>query len=155
MKVMDLGRRWLYRAGRRHQLTRLVNAAQAGLAARGLGPARLVTIEVAGRRSGKPVSFPAVVADLHGERYLVSMLGDNTNWVRNVRAAGGRAVLRHGNRRVVRLVEVAPDDRPPILRRYLECAPGARAHIAVDRRAPLEQFEQIAAGHPVFRIAPR
>jgi hypothetical protein len=50
------------------------------------------------------------------------------------------------------LEEVDPSMRPPILRRYLEAAPGARAHFPVDRHAPLEQFEQIAAQYPVFRI---
>jgi hypothetical protein len=82
------------------------------------------------------------------------MLGQNVNWVRNVRAAGGRAVLRHGGREAVRLDEVDPGARAPILRRYLALAPGARAHIPVDRRAPLEEFEPIAAQIPVFRITP-
>jgi hypothetical protein len=49
---------------------------------------------VAGRRTGKTVSFPVVVAGYQGERYLVSMLGEGTNWVGNVRAAGGRAAPR-------------------------------------------------------------
>jgi hypothetical protein len=71
---------------------------------------------------------------------------------RNVRAAGGRAVLRHGRREAVRLEEVDPGARAPILRRYLALAPGARAHIPVDRRAPLEEFDRIAAQIPVFRI---
>ena len=31
-----------------------------------------------------------------GKPCLVSMLGENVNWVYNLRAAGGRAVLRHG-----------------------------------------------------------
>jgi hypothetical protein len=38
------------------------------------------------------------------------------------------------------------------LRRYLKLAPGARPHIPVDRRAPLAEFEAIAADYPVFRI---
>jgi hypothetical protein len=80
------------------------------------------------------------------------MLGQNTNWVRNVRAAGGRAVRRHGRREAVRLEEVDPGARAPILRRYLAVAPGARAHLPVDRRAPLEEFERIAAQIPVFRV---
>ena len=42
-------------------------------------------LEVPGRRTGKTISFPVVVADYQGGRYLVSMLGDGTNWVRNVR----------------------------------------------------------------------
>lgn len=146
--------RWLYRGRRPNLIARLLNGMWARLSAAGLGPARQVMIEVTGRRTGKTVSFPVVVADLHDERYLVSMLGDNTNWVLNVRAAGGRAVLQHGDREDVRLEEVAPSERPEILRRYLECAPGARAHIPVDQHAPIEEFERIAGRYPVFRVRP-
>jgi hypothetical protein len=39
--------------------------------------------------SGKTISFPAVIADYGNGRYLVSMLGEDTSWVRNVRASGG------------------------------------------------------------------
>lgn len=53
----------------------------AGLAAAGFGPDRLVTLEVTGRRTGRTISFPVVVADYQGERYLVSMLGEDTTWV--------------------------------------------------------------------------
>ena len=153
MKLVERGRRWLYRDGRLHRLARLLNRAQARFAASGIGPRRVVALEVTGRHTGRTVSFPVVVADLLGERYLVSMLGDNTNWVRNVRAAQGRAVLRHGYRKAVRLDEVPPGERAAILRRYVECAPGARSHMAIDRGAPLVQFEQIAPRYPVFHIS--
>ncbi|WP_240777610.1 nitroreductase/quinone reductase family protein [Nonomuraea basaltis] len=113
---------------------------------------RLATLEVVGRRSGRVISFPLVVADYQRERYLVAMLGENANWVRNVRAAKGRAVLRHGRRETVRLEEVEPAVRAPILRRYLAMAPGARPHIPVDRHAPSQDFERIAARVPVFRV---
>ncbi len=69
------------------------------------------------------ISCPLVVADYQGERYLVAMLGQDANWVRNVRAAGGRAVLRHGRREAVRLDENEVGARAPILRRYLADAP--------------------------------
>lgn len=144
--------RWLYRGKRPNWLARLVNGAWARLAAAGIGPAQQVMLEVAGRRTGKTISFPVVVADYQGERYLVSMLGEGTNWVRNVRAANGRAVLRHGHREVIRLDEVDPGERAAILRRYLECAPGARAHIPVERGAPLPEFERIAVQYPVFHV---
>ena len=152
MEPMHTLDRWLYRGKRPNRLARLINDATARLAAAGIGPARQVTLEVAGRRTGKTVSFPVVIADYQGERYLVSMLGEDTNWVRNVRAAGGRAVLRHGGREVIRLDEVDPGERAAILRRYLELAPGARAHIPVDRRAPVREFEPIAAQYPVFHV---
>jgi deazaflavin-dependent oxidoreductase (nitroreductase family) len=125
-------------------------AAMAGSA--GLWPNRLATLEVRGRRSGRLVSFPLMVADYQGERYLVAMLGERTNWVSNVRAAGGHAVLCHGEREAVRLEEVDPQARVEILRRYLQVAPGARPHIPVDRRAPVAEFERIAPQYPVFRI---
>ena len=144
--------RWLYRGKRPNWLARLINGASARLAAAGVGPAQLVMLEVAGRRTGKTISFPVVVADYQGERYLVSMLGDDTNWVRNVRAAHGRAVLRRGHGEAIRLDEVDPGQRAAILRRYLQCSPGARTHIPVSQDAPLAEFERIAAQYPVFHV---
>jgi hypothetical protein len=143
----------MYRGGHPNRLARLLNRISAiQYSARILAPSHGVTLEVRGRRTGRLISFPLVVADYHGERYLVAMLGQDVNWVRNVRAAGGRAVLRHGRRAAVQLEEVDPSVRAPILRRYLALARGARAHIPTDRRAPLEQFEQTAAQIPIFRI---
>jgi hypothetical protein len=45
----------------------------------GLSRSRLHTLEVRGRRTGRPVSFPVMVADNDGERYLVSMVGEQAN----------------------------------------------------------------------------
>ena len=66
--------------------------------------------------------------------------------------AGGEAVLRHGRGEEVRLEEVDADVRAPILQRYLELAPGARAHFPVGPEASLEEFGEIASQHPVFRV---
>jgi deazaflavin-dependent oxidoreductase (nitroreductase family) len=148
-------RRWMYRGGRPGRLAQVANRLSARQFSAGvLSPQRAVTLEVRGRRSGQVVSLPLVVTELGGERYLVSMLGSKVNWVRNVRAAGGQAVLCRGGRQAVRLEEVDPRERAPILRRYLAVAPGARAHLPVDRHAPLQEFERIADRYPVFRITP-
>jgi deazaflavin-dependent oxidoreductase (nitroreductase family) len=147
-------RRRLYAGGRPHRLARLLNRGQAALHAAGIWPKRLATLEVRGRRSGRLRSVPVVIAEVEGERYLVAMLGEGAGWVANVRAAGGDAALRHGRREPVRLEEVEPGERAPILRRYLEVAAGARAHFPVDRRAPLSEFEAIAPRYPVFRVRP-
>lgn len=145
--------RWMYRGGRPNRVARFLNGIWRRMAAAGLAPQRLNALEVRGRLSGRRTSFPVVVADHEGERYLVAMLGEHVNWVANVRAAGGQAVLRHGRRsEPVRLEEVDPGARAPILKRYLELAPGARAHIPVDPQAPLEEFERVAAQHAVFRV---
>jgi hypothetical protein len=148
-------RKWLYRGGHPNRVARLADRFTAALSAREVGPQYLVTLEVPGRRSGRTVSLPIVVADVRGERYLVSMLGEGVNWVRNVRAAGGDATLRHGCREEVRLEEVAPDRRAPVLKSYLGRAPNARVHIPVDKDAPLTDFERVAGRFPVFRVVPR
>lgn len=109
-------------------------------------------LDVRGRSSGRTVSVPLVIVRWRGDWYVASMLGDDSNWVRNVRAADGRAVLLHGRRRAVRLTEVEPRDRAPILRRYLLFAWGARPHMDVHWRAPLEEFEAVADRYPVFRV---
>lgn len=152
MSMAQRSRRWLYRGRRPHGLARLLNRGQVVLAARGIGPERVVALEVVGRRSGRTVALPVVVAEHRGERYLVSMLGEDANWVRNVRAAGGRAVLRHGRAEDVHLEEVPATERAKILRRYVSLAPGARAHVGLSPRAPVADFEQIAPRFPVFRI---
>lgn len=152
MPLAHSARRLLYRGKRAGSVARVLNRVQAQLAARGIGPARVVTLDVRGRRTGRTISLPVVVADYHDGRYLVSMFGESSTWVRNVRAAGGDAVIRHRTRQPVHLQEVAADQRAPILKRYLVVAPGARPHIPVDPAAPLSEFERIAADYPVFQL---
>jgi len=152
VNVHDAYLRWLYRDGRPNPLARLLNRGSAIAHSAGVWPTRLATLEVPGRRTGRVISFPVVIADYDDEQYLVAMLGERTNWVRNVQHSGGRAFLRHGRREAVRLEEVDPAARPPILRRYLDSAPGARPHIPVDRHAPVQEFEAVAPEIPVFRI---
>jgi hypothetical protein len=154
MKVYDDYLRWLYRGGHPTWFARAQNRVSAIAFAAGIVPRRAAQLQVRGRRTGRVISFPVVIADYEGERYLVSMLGNDVNWVRNLRAAGDRAVLRHGRREAVRLQEVDARDRAPILRRYLQVAPGARPHIPIDRKAPLGDFERISPDYPVFRILP-
>jgi len=120
----------------------------------GIAPNYLVTLEVEGRRSGRTTSFPLVMAVVDGERYLVSMLGRDVAWVRNLRAADGHALLHHGRTERVRLEEIPVEQRGTVLKAYLRRAPGARPHLPVDKDAPLEEFEAIAAQIPVFRVLP-
>jgi len=145
-------RRWLYRGGRPHRLASALNRLQTAIASAGLPPHRVQALEVRGRRTGRLITFPVVVADYRGHRYLVAMLGEGANWVANVRAGGGRAVLRHGHREPVRLEEVEERERAPILKRYLALAPGARAHFPVGATAALPEFEALAPNYPVFRV---
>ena len=145
-------KRRLYRGGRPGPLARVLNRGFATLHGSALAPEHWVTLEVVGRRSGRTISFPLVMAAVEGERYLVSMLGRDAAWVRNVTAAGGEAVLRHGRTERVRLEELEVGKRAPVLKAYLQRAPGARPHVPVNENAPLAEFEAIAARFPVFRV---
>ncbi|GCE21029.1 nitroreductase/quinone reductase family protein [Dictyobacter kobayashii] len=144
--------RWMYRGQRPNWLARILNRAGATMASLSVTPNYMVTLEVTGRKSGRVVSLPMVVTVIDGQRYLVSMLGENVRWVQNVRAAGGRAAFRRGGREEVCLEEVPADQRAPILKAYLRRAPGARPHVPVDKDAPIVEFEKIAVAFPVFRV---
>lgn len=143
--------RWLYRGHRPNWIARVLNRAWAAVGSAGVAPG-LVTLEVIGRKSGRRIALPVVMAVVDGQQYLVSMLGNDANWVQNVRAAGGQAVLRSGGRKQVHLEEIPADERAPILRAYLQKAPGARPHVPVKKDAALADFERIAAAFPVFRL---
>lgn len=145
-------KRWLYRGGHPNVLAKIQNRGWAILHSLGILPDRFVTLEVIGRKSGKRIRLPLAMTVVNGERYLVSMLGQDSNWVHNVRAARGEATLVHGIREEVLLKEVAIGERAPILKAYLQIAPGARPHIPVSRDAPVSAFAKIAADYPVFRI---
>ena len=145
-------KRWMYREGRPNLLAKVLNRGWAIIHSLGIFPNWLVTLEVVGRKSGKMTSFPLAMTVINGERYLVSMLGADTNWVRNIQAAGGRARLRHGISEQVFLQEVDISQRAPILKAYLQLAPGARPHISVSKDAPISEFEKIASKYPVFRL---
>jgi polyisoprenoid-binding protein YceI len=149
------GLRAMYRGGRADATARRLARLWAAVFGLGLSPKRWVTLEVVGRRSGRVVRFPLGMADLDGQWYLVPMLGEQCNWVQNVRAAGGRATLRHRRGVACRLAEVPVSQRAPIIKRYLEQVPGARPHIPVDRRAPMADFETISPRYPVFRVVPQ
>src|SRR5947209_9510373 len=146
------GKRWLYRRQRPNWIARIANRAWATVASSGIASNSVVTLEVTGLSSGRSVSLPVVVAVVDAERYLVSMLGEHVNWVQNVRAASGRAVLRSGRREEVHLEEVPAEQHASILRTYLEHAPGARPHVPVNKDAPLADFEKITPAFPVFRV---
>ena len=145
-------KRWMSRGGRPNIVAKIQNRGWAILHSLGIFPDRSVTLEVIGRISGKIAHIPLAMTVMNGERYLVSMLGEDTNWVRNVRAANGKARLVHGISEQVLLEEVTISQRAPILKAYLQIAPGARPHVPVSKDAPLLEFEKIVAKYPIFRL---
>ena len=133
---------------------KLMNSIIGRLASIGLIPGETVMLQVKGRRSGQTRSNAVTWAEHDGQRYLVAPRG-TTEWVRNVRAAGGQAAIRRRKSEEVRLEEVPVERRAPIIKTYLKkTALVTKREFGLDPDAPLEEFEKIAADHPVFRITP-
>ncbi len=156
MRPVDYSRRTLYR--RPPALYRHLQGLGVLLISHGLGPGYAVTLDVRGRRSGR-IRHTVLVRTTHqGGEYLVSLAGES-EWVRNVRAAGGRAVIRRREVRAVRLIELSVEERPPIIREYLLrggrlAAPDleARSYYGLSPKPSLEEILAVADHYPVFRI---
>jgi hypothetical protein len=93
-----------------------------------------------------------------GENYLVSLAGES-DWVRNLRAAGGKAVIRHSYTSRVRAEELPVEQRATILYAYLckralskSPATAARDYFGVEAHPSLETLERIADRYPVFKL---
>lgn len=143
------------------RISRLVGVPLTSL---GLAPAHAVTLEVPGRRTGKPRRVPILVTSWDGDDYLVALAGDS-EWVRNVRAAHGRAVLHRRGARPVTLTEVPAVSRARVLAAYQSAGAArsgeagarlqARYNFGLEPSAALADFQRIAPRYPVFRVAYR
>lgn len=77
-------------------------------------------LRVRGRKTGAVRSTLVNLLEVEGVRYLVAPRG-HTQWVRNLRAAGGEAELALGRRGwPVSAVELGDDAKLPVLRAYLK-----------------------------------
>lgn len=117
--------------------SRVVNPALMQL---GLKP----TLAVRGRRSGEWRTVPVNVLEVEDRRYLVAIRGE-TEWVRNLRAAGAGELRRRDRVEPFRAEELPVDERPPIISAYR-----ARWEREVGRF-----FAKLPdpADHPVFRLS--
>lgn len=145
----DQGQRYL----KPKSSTNAFNTAVGFLTRHGISILGSRVLQVRGRKSGKVYSLPVNPLPLDGERYLISPRG-HTQWVRNMRAAGG-GELRVG-RRVERFtaVELADEEKPAVLHEYIRrwwFEVGAFFE-GVNRKTPEAELLRIAPGFPVFRI---
>ena len=146
--------RFYYRGWRPTVLGRCTSRVWAWVVGYGLFPDYLVTLLVRERQSHKLRPHILVAATYQGQRYLVSMLGEGSNWVQDARAADGLAFIKRGLKRPVMLTEIPPDQRAPILKAWCRIATSGRKHLPIAYDAPVSAFEAIAADYPVFRIDP-
>jgi deazaflavin-dependent oxidoreductase (nitroreductase family) len=109
---------------------------------------------VRGRKSGEWRTTPVNLLEYEGERYLVAPRG-HTQWVRNMRVAGG-GELHLGRRvEVFTVTELADEEKPDILRAYLKRWKFEVGMFfdGVGPDASDAKLLEIAPGYPVFRLA--
>ena len=104
--------------------------------------------------SGVLRCVPVTWVKVDGVKYLVAMMGEESDWVHNARAAGGHVIFRRGKRRDAVIEELPVPERAPIIRAWYSRTGGStpRHYIGLDPQAPLEEFEKIAPRWPVFRL---
>jgi deazaflavin-dependent oxidoreductase (nitroreductase family) len=133
--------------------TNVFNRVIAGLTRLGVSVYGSRVLEVKGRKSGEWRQTPVNLLSHQGAEYLVAPRG-HTQWVKNLRASGdGR--LRVGRRtQAFSAVELADDEKPPLLRAYLKKWK-FEVGVFFDGVGPDstdEELRRIAPDHPVFRL---
>ncbi len=133
-------------------VTRLFNSFVGLLGKLGISLAGSRTLTVAGRKSGEPRTTPVNPLEVDGVNYLVSPRGDS-QWVRNLRAAGeGELRLGRKTRRFLG-EEVRDSEKLPILKAYLDkWAWEVGAFFELEKDPSDEEIRGIAHLHPVFRV---
>jgi deazaflavin-dependent oxidoreductase (nitroreductase family) len=129
------------------------NRAINGLMALGVSVMGSRVLEVKGRKSGQWRSTPVNLLEVDGARYLVAPRG-NTQWVRNMRAAGGGRLRLGRKTEDFEATEVPLDPRVAILRAYLKkwkWEVGAFFD-GVGPDSTDAQLLAIAPDHPVFKL---
>jgi deazaflavin-dependent oxidoreductase (nitroreductase family) len=129
------------------------NKAVAGATRMGISLMGSRVLEVKGRKSGQWRSTPVNLLEVDGQEYLVAPRG-NTQWVRNMRAAGGGRLNLGRKTEAFKATEVLDDSRATILRAYLKkwkWEVGAFFD-GVGPDSSDAQLLAVAPEHPVFKI---
>lgn len=133
---------------------RVFNPAVAVLTRAGVSVAGSRVLEVRGRKTGEPRRTPVNPLTLDGTRYLVAPRG-HTQWVRNLRARGEGRLLVGRRAEAFTAEEVSDDEKPAILRPYLErwkWEVGAFFG-GVGPDSSDDELRRVGPDHPVFRLA--
>ncbi len=129
------------------------NKAIAGMTRAGVSVAGSRVLEVKGRKSGEWRRTPVNLLEFEGDRYLVAPRG-NTQWVRNMRAAGGGRLALGRRTEDFKAVEVPAADAAPLLRAYLKkwkWEVGAFFD-GVGPDSSDAELQRVAPDHPAFKL---
>jgi deazaflavin-dependent oxidoreductase (nitroreductase family) len=119
----------------------------------GIGPDYMRLLQVRGRKSGRIYSTPVNLLEFGGKPILVAPRG-RTQWVRNAETAGEITLKKGSARNQYRLRAIPNNDKPEILKLYLERYRSAvQRYFPVPAGSPVERFRSIAGNYPVFELS--
>jgi deazaflavin-dependent oxidoreductase (nitroreductase family) len=142
------------------------NAVMLALLRRGVRMSSFALLTVRGRKSGRPIETPVALFEQGSQRYLIASYG-LVNWVRNLRAASGEAIITQERRATrIRAIELETPAAAAILQASLKVGPPGvptpivrlyrryfvLPYLDVRPNDPLPAFEREAATHPVFLV---
>ncbi len=108
-------------------------------------------LSVRGRKSGMMHTTPIFLLKYEGHRWLVAGF-EQSDWVKNIRAAGWCVLIHDRLKEGVTVVEVKePEVRAPLIQAFVQRAPGG-SMLGISPNAPLSEFVARAPQHPVFRV---
>jgi deazaflavin-dependent oxidoreductase (nitroreductase family) len=133
--------------------TNVFNRSVAAMTRAGISVWGSRVLRVRGRTSGEWRSAPVNLLTYEGKRYLVAPRGQ-TQWVRNIRVAGGGELMLGKKVEPFNALEVTDAEKVPILRAYLKRwkAEVGVFFSGVSADSPEEAVQRIAPDHPVFRV---
>ena len=131
----------------------VVNPLLKGLHRLGISVQGSQTLAVRGRKSGEIRTNPVNPFELDGNTYLLAPRG-NTQWVRNMRAAG-QGELRRGRKvRHFHATEVRDSEKLPLMRLYMDkWSWEVKGFLGIDADASDEEIERILPDHPAFVLS--
>ena len=131
----------------------VVNPLLKGLHRLGISVQGSQTLAVRGRKSGEIRTNPVNPFELDGNTYLLAPRG-NTQWVRNMRAAG-QGELRRGRKvRHFHATEVPDSEKLPLMRLYMDkWSWEVKGFLGIDADASDEEIERILPDHPAFVLS--
>ena len=119
-----------------------------------LGPNALITIR--GRKTGRPRTTPIALVEIGGKRWVIGTFGE-TNWVRNLRAAGAATISVGKRHEDVRARELSVEEGARFFRDVItpfvrSLRIGGLLLALLDARQIVDDPDAAARVRPVFEL---
>ncbi len=137
---------------RPNPIERIFNSVFGSLVGLGFGLWHNYLLQVRGRKSGKLYSAPIDLLVIDDKKYLVCPRG-RSQWVRNAEAAGQVTLKKGASKQDYRIVAIADEDKPLLLKEYLDrFKTTVQRYFPVPAGSPPDAFTPVVMQYPIFEL---